>query len=89
MPPLRRKKSRKVAHATILFTSAKNEDGDRQICVYAQCQMSENTAGPIWGHTDQSIRKSLSVLTRHCDCPARFHKPREYQGKRILPKTQK
>lgn len=49
--------------------------------------MSGTVVGPIWSHTDGAIKKSVSDLTRKCDCPARFHQPREYVGARIVKTT--
>ena len=81
----RRGKS-KTAHATVYFGSAVNNEGDRQICVHAECQLSGNRCGPVWGHDDPSVRRALATLTKYCDCPARFHKARDYVGKRVIPK---
>ncbi len=70
--------------ATIFFKHAKNEKGNRQICVYAQCILSDKVVGPVWGHSAQSIKKAVSMLTRECDRPARFHRPQDFVGKRVL-----
>jgi hypothetical protein len=77
--PLRMGKGRnkKKAPATILFTSEDNEEGKRQSCVYASCQMSGHSVGPIWGHGEKSIKRVLATLTEQCDCPARYHANRE------------
>jgi len=49
--------------------------------------MGGTVVGPVWGHTAQSVKKVMSDLTRHCDCPAKFHQPREYVGRRQQFKT--
>jgi len=83
MPALRKKKKPKKAPAVVYFRSAKNEKGRKQICVYAECDMSGTAAGPIWGHTDGAVKKALATLTQECDCPAKFHSATEYYGKRV------
>jgi len=83
MPPLRRKRRPKNVPAAIHFAKAKNEKNHQQTCVYAECTLSGIIVGPIWGHTEQSIRKAVATLTQECDCPARFHRVREYHGKRV------
>jgi NADH:ubiquinone oxidoreductase subunit E len=77
---------RKVAYANIMFTTRPNGTKPSQLCVFAYCQSSGNQIGPIWGHSDQSIRKALAELTCRCDCPAKFHKSREFHGKRVQVK---
>ena len=84
MPPLRRKRPPKRVTATIHFRHAKNEKGHRQICVYAECDLGGTVVGPIWGHSEQAVKKAVATLTRECDCPAKFHRPQEYHGKRVL-----
>jgi hypothetical protein len=79
-----RRKSKKTAYATIHFRQALNDAGVKQLCVYAECQRSGNVVGPTWGHADQSVRRALAELTNRCDCPARFHKTREYAGHRVM-----
>ena len=86
MPRLRPKKLPRKATATIYFRHAKNEKGNRQICTYAVCDLSGYVCGPIWSHSEQAIKKAVSDLTRKCDCPAEFHKPREFVGVRVSKK---
>lgn len=83
MPSARPKRRRKTAFAIIHFTSARNPEGKQALCIYAQCQFSDNSIGPIWGHSEASVRAALSELTRNCDCPATYHCAREFSGKRI------
>lgn len=84
MPPLRRKRSKKVANSSVIFTQATNEDlGRKQLCVYAECHQSGMIIGPVWGHMDQSVRRVLAQLTHDCDCPARYHKAIEFKGHRV------
>lgn len=84
MPPLRRKRPPKRVSATIHFRHAKNENGHRQICVYAECDLAGAVVGPIWGHSEQTVKKAVATLTRECDCPAKFHRAQDFQGKRVL-----
>lgn len=89
MAPLRRKrKSRTTAPACVLFTQKRNEAGQKQLCVYAQCVYGGTTAGPIWGHAAASVSKCLAVLTGKCDCGRRFHKRRYTEGVPIRVKQQ-
>lgn len=81
----RKKRSVNSPNSVIVFTSAVNEKGKKQLCVYAQCIWSDKVVGPIWSHADGAIRLALLTLTRKCDCPASFHKALEYKGKRIAP----
>ena len=84
-----KKKRRTKAPARIHYGSAKNTDGDKQLCVWAICELSSNCFGPVWGHGQQSVTRALASLTKVCDCPAKFHNAREFSGKRIKtkPKT--
>jgi hypothetical protein len=79
-----RKKNRNKAPATVLFTHEVNDKGHRQICVYAQCQLSGIAHGPVWGHGDNSVKRVLAELTAECDCPAMYHMNKEQQGFRKL-----
>ena len=63
--------------------SAKNDEGNRQLCVYAECQMVGTMVGPTWGHTESSVRRALAELTAECECGAKFHRAFEYVGKRV------
>jgi hypothetical protein len=82
MPRFKKRKKQK-APATVLFTSEKNDEGKRQTCVFAQCHFSGNGVGPIWGHSDASVKRALATLTEECDCPAQYHQNKEQQGKRL------
>lgn len=85
MPPLRRKRKSKIcAPTTVLFTQDKNEDGEKQLCVFAQCHYSGHVHGPIWGHSDASVRRCLASMKNECPCGRRFHKKRLTEGSRIL-----
>jgi hypothetical protein len=77
------------APATILFGSAVSPEGDKQLCVWAMCEMSNARFGPVWGHSENSIKRALASLTKECDCPARFHNARDFQGKRVIIKKRK
>lgn len=80
----RKKRSTKKVPATIYFRKKTNENQHKQVCVYAQCSLSEITVGPVWGHTDAAVRKVVAELTRNCDCPAQFHVAREFVGRRHI-----
>ena len=80
---MRTKRKRKIADATVRFGIKKNLQGRLQCCVWAECHLSGNRAGPIWGHSDESVRKVLAELTSECDCPASFHRGTEYSGHRV------
>lgn len=57
--------------ASIDYTEEENEDGRMQDCVYATCGETGETAGPIWGHSDASVKRALATLAENCeDC---FH----------------
>ena len=83
MPALRKKRRRKKAPSIVYFRHAKNEKGHKQTCVYAECELGGTVIGPVWGHTDASVKKAMSTLTRKCDCPSKFHSPQDYHGKRV------
>jgi uncharacterized protein (DUF2461 family) len=78
-----RRKRWKKAPSNVLYTSEDNEKGVNQPCVYVQCQLSEHSVGPIWGHSDASVKRALATLTTECECPARFHVVRDSEGARI------
>ena len=85
MPPLRRKrKSRTIAPAIVYFTKAKNKDGQKQICVYAECVYGGTRYGPVWAHTRASVDRCLANLTKKCDCGRKYHKHRFSEGKRVM-----
>jgi hypothetical protein len=80
-----RRKSKVCANAIVYFTSARNEDDKKQICVYAACTYGGGRVGPVWGHSDQSIGRVLATLTKQCGCGRSFHRALYYEGKRVLP----
>jgi hypothetical protein len=80
MPLHRKRKSKIVAPATIYFTQGKNDDGDKQPCVYAECAYGGNRAGPIWGHSWASVTRCLAALSKKCDCGRVRHKQRYTEG---------
>jgi hypothetical protein len=81
MPPLRRRRKSKVcAPATVCFTQARNESGQRQPCVFAQCHYAGDTVGPVWGHGERSVRRALKTLSERCQCGRRFHRKRFTEG---------
>jgi len=68
----------------VLFTEAVNAAGVKQLCVYAQCTYGgTTTTEPIWGHTDQSVRRCLATLTKKCDCGRSYHHYKFSEGWRV------
>jgi hypothetical protein len=63
------------SYATIEFTQApaKLEPRLSLDCVYAVCTLSEDRAGPIYGHLPSSVELVLARLTRTCACGAGAH----------------
>lgn len=81
MPPLgRRRKSKFKAPAVVIFSSAKNERGHSQLCVYAECTYGGTRVGPVWSHNVQAINRALATLSSHCDCGRRYHTQRYVEG---------
>ena len=67
-------KPERVTHeALIEMTQAPNTMQIPQDCVYAECLMSGDRVGPVWGHGDASVRRALATLTEECSCGATFH----------------
>jgi hypothetical protein len=69
---------RERAPATVESSSALNERGYLQPCVYAVCQREDYEVGPVWGTSERSVMRALCTLTRECPCGARRH---ELQGR--------
>lgn len=82
---MRRKRKGGRAPSVVEYTSSANDDGNDQLCIYAECTWSGERVGPIWGHTEKSMRRALATLTTQCDCPARFHSAHFFEGHQILP----
>lgn len=87
MPLRRKRKSRIVAPACVYFTSAKNPDGKKQLCVYAECTYGGTRVGPIWSHTSQAVTRCLATLSGKCDCGRKYHKTRFTEGTRVFTKS--
>ena len=51
----------------ITYRQEENEDGREQDCVYATCEDSGATCGPIWGHSDASVKRALATLSEECE----------------------
>lgn len=83
----KKRKSRTTAPATILFTQAKNEEGKKQLCVYAQCAYGGTVYGPVWSHSPNAVSRCLCELTKKCDCGRQYHKHRFTEGSRVVTKT--
>lgn len=84
-----RRKSRYSAPAHVIFSRAKNSTGKQQICVYAECLYGGARVGPVWGHTDATIRRALATMTEQCPCQRLFHRARNYSGHRVVLKSDK
>jgi hypothetical protein len=80
------KRLKRKSPATIYFNTAENEEGHMQTCVYAECHLSVVKVGPVWGHSDRSIKRALGELTEVCDCPGQFHNAKYREGYQVLPK---
>lgn len=89
MSPIRKKrKSKMTAPVTVYFAhvaDATNAAGRLRACVYAVCGYSGHHCGPVWGHTQEAVRKCVADLMRKCDCGRIVHKPRQFEGVRSLP----
>ncbi len=66
-----------VSEAEIDYTEEENDNGFEQPCVYAICNESGDSAGPIWGQGAESVKRALATLTEECTCGASFHKEEE------------
>ena len=64
----------RISAASIEYSEQENDEGFMQNCVYAACEESGDTVGPIWGHGDASVLRALATLTEECSCDAEFHK---------------
>jgi hypothetical protein len=87
LPRGKKRRSRTTAPAVVYFTEALNEEGRRQLCVYAECAYGGVRVGPVWSHADASVRRALATLTKHCDCGRLFHRRRFTEGRRVLPRS--
>lgn len=77
-----RRRKKKTGGSTVSFSTAVNDNGNDQNCVYAMCHGSGVNVGPIWGHTTAAVKRVLATLTENCDCPAEFHSMRDGVGER-------
>jgi hypothetical protein len=91
MPPRRpvRRRRLKKATATVYFRRTRNELEHKQICVYASCDLGGTLVGPVWGHSDRSVKRVTAELSQKCDCPAKFHRVQDYQGRRVVKSTRR
>ena len=78
--PRRKKKNKRVAPATVMFSTAINENDKDQSCMFAICTRSDMKVGPIWGHNARSLKRVLATLSEQCDCPAERHTQQETYG---------
>jgi hypothetical protein len=60
--------------AEIELTEEENDNGYDTPCVYATCERSGESVGPIWGIGPESVKRALATLTEECTCGARFHR---------------
>ena len=68
------RKWRRTSIATVYFSTATNDRGREQECVFATCLASGAEVGPIWGTGEDSVLRALATLTEECGCGAQFHK---------------
>ena len=61
------------ALAEIEESEEENDEGRMQPCIYATCEESGDTVGPIWGTAENSVLRALATLTEECSCGASFH----------------
>lgn len=80
----RRKQAQKRVSARVYFCRIPNEKGEQQSCVYVECGLEGTRVGPVWGHSDQSIRMAMAKLTEVCECPGKFHFAEEFKGQRVV-----
>lgn len=59
------------------YSSAKNDEGRQQNCVYAICVESNHRVGPIWGQHERSIKRAMITLTQECECGAKWHSEKD------------
>jgi hypothetical protein len=59
--------------AVIVYDEEENDFGRLADCVYARCDESGDTAGPVWGHGERSVKRALATLSEECSCEARYH----------------
>lgn len=52
--------------AYITVESEYTDDGHLVDCIYAHCDISDETVGPIWGTEVPSIKRALMELRREC-----------------------
>lgn len=62
-----------TATAEIDITEEENDSGVVIPCVYATCNDSGDSIGPIWGDGEASVKRALATLTEECSCGATFH----------------
>lgn len=53
--------------AQIDYTREENEEGREQDCVYATCNETDETAGPVCGHSEASVKRALAMLREQCE----------------------
>lgn len=81
---LNRRRSRKTADATVYFTHAVSPEGKDQLCVRVKCHSSDVLVGPVWGHSEESVKRALAMLTQMCPCPSSYHRGKEFMGQRVV-----
>lgn len=85
---IKKRHSKAHAPAAVCFGSSKSDRGKgRQLCLWAKCSYSGKTTGPVWGHSDASVRRALATLSSDCECGRRFHTALEFTGHRVCRHT--
>ncbi len=83
----RKRKSKTRADAIIYFTTAPNEHGKKQLCVYAECLFGGGKAGPVWSHTRNAVSRVLATLRTTCECGRYYHRHKYTEGFRVTTKS--
>ena len=59
---------RRITHfARLDYLEEENEEGVPVPCIYAECEDTGESIGPIWGHGDASRKRALATLAEKCD----------------------
>jgi hypothetical protein len=76
---------RRAAPAVVHFTRSRNERGQNQLCVYAECLYSGVRVGPVWSHSKAAVSRVLATLTHSCDCGRPYHCHSFTEGRCVRP----
>lgn len=74
------RRNHKKGQATVYYTRAEDDSGQKQLCVVGECHLSGARTPPIWGHKSNSVKRCMATLTQLCECPSSYHRPAAYEG---------